>query len=217
MTDVSAPRTSLFRHRPFLLFVASRALSSMAFQGTGVAIGWLVYDRTRNPFDLGLIGLCQFLPMVVLTFAVGQVADLFDRRRIALACQAVEALTLLVIALGVLQGWLGVPGVFAAMTVLGAVQAFERPTMAALLPGIVPANVLPRAIANSTSVMQSALVLGPALGGVLYGVAPVAPFALATVMFGLAAISVTAIPHPGFIPKKEPVTLQSVFAGAAFI
>jgi len=197
--------------------MTSRALSSMAFQGTGVAIGWLVYDRTRNPFDLGLIGLCQFLPMVVLTFVVGHVADQFDRRRIGFACQVIEAVTLCVIALGVWQGWLSTPGIFVAVAMLGSTQAFERPTMAALLPGIVPADTLPRAIANSTSVMQTAMVIGPALAGVLYGVGPVVPFVVATAMFVVASLSVIAIPHPGVTPKREPVTLKSVFAGAAFI
>jgi len=197
--------------------MTSRALSSMAFQGTGVAIGWLVYDRTRNPFDLGLIGLCQFLPMVVLTFVVGHVADQFDRRRIGFACQVIEAVTLCVIALGVWQGWLSTPGIFVAVALLGSTQAFERPTMAALLPGIVPADTLPRAIANSTSVMQTAMVIGPALAGVLYGVGPVVPFVVAAVMFAVASLCVSAIPHPGVIPRREPVTLKSVFAGAAFI
>jgi MFS family permease len=217
MTDTTLPSGSLFAHRPFLFFMASRALSSMAFQGTGVAIGWLVYDQTKNPFDLGLIGLCQFLPMVVLTFVVGHVADQFDRRRIGFACQVVEALTLLVVALGVRQGWLGTSGIFVAVTLLGATQAFERPTMAALLPAIVPAASLPRAIANSTSVMQTALVIGPSLAGLLYGVGPVVPFVVATVMFLLASLAVSAIPHPGVVPRREPVTLGSVFAGAAFI
>ena len=153
MTDIALRPGGLFTHRPFLSFMGSRALSSMAFQGTGVALGWLVYDLTRNPFDLGLIGLCQFLPMVVLTFVVGHVADQFDRRRIAFACQVIEAIALAVIAAGVWQGWLTLPAIFIAVTVLGAAQAFERPTMAALLPGIVPVEALPRAIANSTSVM----------------------------------------------------------------
>jgi len=217
MTDTTLPSGSLFAHRPFLFFMASRALSSMAFQGTGVAIGWLVYDQTRNPFDLGLIGLCQFLPMVVLTFVVGHVADQFDRRRIGFVCQIVEAVTLLVVALGVWQGWLGIAGIFVAVTLLGATQAFERPTMAALLPAIVPAAALPRAIANSTSVMQTAMVIGPSLAGLLYGVGPVVPFVVATAMFALASLAVSAIPHPGAVPRREPVTLGSVFAGAAFI
>ncbi|HWV02303.1 MAG TPA: MFS transporter [Devosia sp.] len=217
MSDIALRSGGLFTHRPFLFFLGSRALSSMAFQGTGVAIGWLVYDRTRNPFDLGLIGLCQFLPMVVLTFVVGHVADAFDRRRIGFVCQIVEALTLCVLSVGVWQGWLSLPAIFVAVALLGSVQAFERPTMAALLPGIVPSDALPRAIANSTSVMQTALVIGPSLAGLLYGVGPVVPFVVSTAMFAFASLSVTSIPHPGVTPKREPVTLKSVFAGAAFI
>ena len=108
--------------------------------------------------------------MVVLTFVVGHVADAFDRRRIGLVCQIIEAITLGIIALGVVQGWLGLPGrSLRRWSLLGSTQAFERPTMAALLPGIVTAQQLPRAIANSTSVMQTALVIGPALSGLLYG------------------------------------------------
>ena len=101
------------------------------------------------------------------------------------------------IAIGVWQGWLGLYAIFAAMAVLGSVQAFERPTMAALLPAIVPAGTLPRAIANSTSVMQTALVVGPSLAGLLYGVGPVVPFAVATLFFLCASISVTAHPASG--------------------
>jgi MFS family permease len=214
-TDLVPPR--LIRHRSFLLFLGSRVPSSMAFQGAGVAIGWLVYDKTGSPFDLGLIGLCQFLPMVVLTFVVGHVADAFDRRRIALACQVVEALTMAVIAVGVWQGWLGLGPIFLAVAVLGAAQAFERPTMAALLPSILPPALLPAGIANSTSAMQAALVVGPALAGLLYGVAPVVPFIVSAVLFVVASCSVTAIPRLGAPQKREPVTLKSVFAGAAFI
>src|SRR5690606_22642687 len=139
-------RLPSFRH-----FLFSRALSAMAFQGSAVATGWLVYDQTRNPFDLRLSGLFQFLPMLVLTLVAGQVADQFDRRRIALICQLVEAVTMGVIALGVWQGWLDVWGVFIGVAVLGAAQAFERPTMAALLPGIVPTAQLQSAVATATS------------------------------------------------------------------
>jgi len=217
MSDTPLPSGSLFTHRPFLLFLGSRALSSMAFQGTGVAVGWLVYDLTRNPFDLGLIGLCQFLPMVVFTFVAGHVADAFDRRRIGFVCQVIEAVTLCVVTLGVWQGWLGLQAIFAAVAVLGSVQAFERPTMAALLPGIVPPSALSRAIANSTSVMQTALVIGPSLAGLLYGLGPVVPFAVATIFFLGASLAVSFIPHLGTLPRREPVTLKSVFAGAAFI
>jgi len=189
----------------------------MGFQGSAVAIGWLVYDTTRNPFDLGLVGLFQFLPMLVLTFVAGQVADLFDRRAIGLVCQLIEAVTMVFVAIGVWQGWLPVWGVFVAVAAMGCCAAFERPTMAALLPSIVPASQLTQAVATSTSVMQTALIVGPALGGVLYGFGDVVPFAAAAVAFLGASFNVIRIVHPGEAPKRQPVTFESVFAGVAFI
>ena len=218
MSDpVVPPPGNLLTHRPFLFFLGSRAFSTLAFQGTGVAVGWLVYDQTHSALNLGLIGLCQFLPMVVLTFVVGHVADRFDRRPIGLVCQIIEAVTLGVITLGVWQGWLTLPLIFVAMAVLGATVAFERPTMQALLPGIVEPARVPGAIANSTSVMQTAFIIGPSLAGLLYGFGPTVPFIVMTVMFLAAAVSILGIPHLGFVARREPVTLKSVFAGAAFV
>ncbi len=221
MTDAVSspvmPRMRLRDHASFQRFLASRVLSSMAFQGTGIAIGWLVYDRTNNAFDLGLIGLVQFLPMLVLTFVVGHVADQFDRRRIGLICQIIEAGVVGIIALGVWQGWLSTPGIFLAVAVLGAAQAFERPTMAALLPGLMPASMLQPAIAISTSFMQAAFIAGPTMGGLLYGVGPVAPFAAAAVMFLIASFCVSSIAKAERVPVRSKPTLSSVFAGIAFI
>ncbi|WP_421762442.1 MFS transporter [Devosia sp.] len=211
------PRMRLRDHASFQRFLASRVLSSMAFQGTGIAIGWLVYDRTHNAFDLGLIGLVQFLPMLVLTFVVGHVADQFDRRRIGLICQIVEASVVAIIALGVWQGWLSTPGIFVAVAVLGAAQAFERPTMAALLPGLMPSSMLQSAIAISTSFMQAAFIAGPTMGGLLYGVHPVAPFAAAAMMFLVASLCVSSIAKAERVPVRSKPTLSSVFAGIAFI
>jgi MFS family permease len=215
---IELPRAAtLLRMPEFRHFASSRFLSSMAFQGSAVALGWLVYDRTRNPFDLGLVGLFQFLPMLVLTFVAGHVADQFDRRRIGLICQAIEAVAMLVIALGVWQGWLPVWGIFVAVAVIGSAQAFERPTMAALLPAIVPAALLQRAIATSTSIMQTALILGPAVGGLLYGVGPVVPFLASAAMFVAASYNVASIDYLAPVPKRGPITFASVFAGVAFI
>ncbi|HEY4203269.1 MAG TPA: MFS transporter [Devosiaceae bacterium] len=214
----SAPQPSgVLRHPAYLQFVASRVSSSLAFQGTAIALGWLVYDKSHNAFDLGLIGLFQFLPIVLLTFVVGQVADRFDRRRIALVCQIIEALTVLTLAIGVWQDWLTVHLIFVAVAVLGACQAFERPTMQALLPSIVPTTLLQQAIATSTSFMQTALIIGPSLGGLLYGWHPMAPFISATVLFCIASYNIISIPQVVNVAKREPVTLSSVFAGVNFI
>jgi MFS family permease len=205
-------------HQPgYLRFVASRVLSSLGFQSVTIALGWLIYDKTHSAYDLGLLGLCQFLPMVVLTFLVGHVADRFDRRRIGLVCQLAEAMTVAGLGLGQAMGWLGVPMIFSAVAVLGAAQAFERPTMAALLPAIVPAGLLQSAIATSTSFMQTAAIVGPSLGGLLYGLGAVVPFAVAAVLFTLASLSVISIARLERTVRREPVSLKSVFAGVAFI
>jgi MFS family permease len=206
------------RHQPaYRKFVTSRVLSSLSFQSVAISLGWLVYDKTHNAYDLGYVGLFQFLPMVILTFVVGQVADRVDRRRIGAVCQIVETIVVALLGVGEWMGWLTVPLIFVAVALLGAAQAFERPTMAALLPGIVPEKLLQPAIATSTSFMQTALVIGPSLGGVLYGVHPVAPFIVSAVLFAVASVAVLAIERPAPIAKREPVSLKSVFAGVAFI
>jgi MFS family permease len=180
-------------------------------------MGWMIYDQTHSAFALALVGLCQFLPMVVLTFVVGHVADRFDRRRIGLACQLIEATVSLLLAIATWQQWLTPAGILFAVTIMGATVAFERPTMAALLPSIVPGAMLQRAVATSTSMMQTALIIGPSLGGLLYGVHPVAPFAIAAVLFAVASFNVISIRMEWTPSKRESVTLTSVFAGVSFI
>ena len=211
-------RLGVLGHPGYRSFAASRVFSSIGFQSVTVAMGWMIYEQTHRAVFLGLVGLFQFVPMVILTFVVGHVADRFDRRRIGLACQLAEALTALVLAVAVWQHWIGPAGILAAVAVMGAATAFERPTMAALLPNIVPSSLLQVAIATSTSMMQTAFIIGPSLGGLLYGVSPVAPFAVSAVLYVIASINVISIrverQQP---PSREPVTLNSVFAGVSFI
>jgi len=211
-------RGSVLRNPAYVSFATSRVCSQLSFQAVTVALGWMIYDQTHSAYALGLVGFCQFLPMVILTFIVGHVADRFDRRRIGLACQIIEALTAALLAVAVWRGCLGPPGILVAVAVMGAVQAFERPTMAALLPNIVPTTMLQAAIATSTSMMQTALIVGPSVGGLLYGVDAVAPFMLAAVLFAIASFNVISIRMARRAPvARAPVTLSSVFAGVAFI
>ncbi|WP_132653723.1 MFS transporter [Rhizobium sp. BK418] len=216
--DISVKeRESVLRHPGYLNFAASRVFSSLSFQAVAIAMGWMIYEQTHSAFALALVGFCQFLPMAVLTFVVGHVADRFDRRRIGLVCQLIEAITSLVLAIATWQQWLSPIGMLVAVTIMGAVVAFERPTMAALLPNIVPASMLQRAVATSTSMMQTALIIGPSLGGLLYGVSPIAPFAMSAVLFAVASFNVISIRMEWTPSKREPVTLSSVFAGVSFI
>lgn len=208
---------SVLRNAGYRSFAASRVFSSLSFQAVTVAMGWMIYDQTHSAFALGFVGFCQFLPMMLLTFVVGHVADRFDRRRIGLVCQMIEALTSVALAIAVWQHWVTPAVILSAVAILGAATAFERPTMAALLPNVVGPALLQKAVATSTSMMQTALIIGPSLGGLLYGLSPIAPFILAAVLFTVASINVASIRIERRQAAREPVTLSSVFAGVSFI
>lgn len=184
---------------------------------SAVAVGWLVYARTNSAASLGLVGLVQFAPMVCLTLLVGHVADRYDRRRIVATCQAIEGATLTALALGAASGRLHVAGIYLAVLVLGGARAFESPTLAALLPGTVPSALLARAVATSSTAMQTAAILGPAVGGLLYAVSPAVPFALAAACFLAASGCMSAMRLEQAAPRREPATLRSIFSGLVFI
>jgi MFS family permease len=214
---VSVPAQSLLHHRPYGLFWSSRVCSSFAYQMQSVAIGWQVYALTGSAFDLGLVGLCQFLPVLLLTLAVGHVADRYDRRRIVATCQLIEIVTSLVLVVGTATGWLGVHGIFVVVAVVGATRAFESPTLAALMPGLVREDQFQQASAWSASANQTASIIGPAFGGLLFALGAPVPFAMGTVLYVLAAISVTLITLQRPVPPKEPATIRSVLSGITFI
>lgn len=202
---------------PFLFFLVCRVVASLSYQMAAVAIGWLVYARTGSAWLLGLIGLASFLPMVALTFVVGPVADRFDRRRIVAICEIVNALVLAVVALGANSAWLSTPAIFVAVVILGASRAFEHPSMSALLPAITPADELPKSVAISSSAMQTANIVGPSLGGLLYALGAAAPLGLAALFSAAAVATILAVAMQRRPPSKEPVTLASVFSGVGFI
>ncbi|WP_246792685.1 MFS transporter [Burkholderia perseverans] len=216
-TDLSGPSPHALRQATFQRFWSARVLSSISFQMLSVAIGWHIYALTKSAYALGLVGLAQFLPMFVLTLVVGHVADRYDRRRIVATCQTLLAIASAVFLAGTLGGWLNASMIYALAVCLGAARAFENPTVASLLPAVVPRAQLPRATALSTSATQTALIIGPAAGGLLYGVGPNVVYLIGIVCFGCAAylmgtLKLTSKPVP-----RAPVTLESVFSGIAFI
>jgi MFS family permease len=211
------PAHSLLRHRPFALFLSARACSSFAFQMQSVAIGWQVYALTGSAFDLGLIGLAQFLPIMALTLAAGHVADRYDRRWITAACQVVEFATSATLTAGVAMGWLSMNAILASVTVLGAARAFESPTLSALMPGLVAEGQLQHASAWSASANQTATIIGPACGGLLYAVGAPIPFGFTATLFLLAAVLVALIRMDRPMTVREPATLRSVLSGITFI
>ncbi|MDP9122389.1 MAG: MFS transporter, partial [Acidobacteriota bacterium] len=176
-----------------------------------------VYALTHSAFDLGMVGLVQFLPMLVLALAAGHVADRYDRRKVARSCQAIEGCAVALLAIGSATGHLTTPRILAVAAILGAARAFEYPAMSALLPGLVPASLFPQATAIVTSAIQGAIILGPALGGLLYTLGPTAPYATAAALFLAASAASTLIRLDHLPPHREPASFRSLFSGIAFI
>src|ERR1700710_932033 len=164
----SAGAGILFAHRPFQLYLWARTFSRFSSQIATVAVGWQIYEMTGSAFDLGMVGLVQFIPSALLMFAAGHTADRYDRKRVAQMCQFAEAVTAAILAWGTFAGWLTVPQIFTALAVLGVTSAFESPASSALLPGVVPEGMLQRATALSSGTFQIAAISGPALGGIAY-------------------------------------------------
>ncbi|MDN7495468.1 MFS transporter [Burkholderia gladioli] len=216
-SDSSGPSPAVSRPSTFQRFWSARVLSSISFQMLSVAIGWHIYTLTQSAYALGLVGLAQFLPMFVLTLVAGHVADRYDRRRVVAVCQSLLALASVVFLAGTLGGWLNAPAIYALAACLGAARAFENPTVASLLPAVVPRAELPRATALSTSATQTALIIGPAAGGVLYGLGPQVVYLLGIVCFGCAACLMGSLKLSSKPVARAPVTLESVFSGIAFI
>jgi MFS family permease len=209
--------SSLFSVPFFTRFWLSRSASGFAYQMLSVAVGWQVYELTHSPMSLGLIGLMQFLPQFLLTLPAGHVADQFERRRIVIICQCGQAAVTLVLALGSLSGWLNEWAIFACAFVIGACRAFEMPTLQAVLPGLAPQGLLPRMLAWSASVWRVAVIMGPALGGVLYLAGSAWVYGVCALFFALAAWCVGGIPKPARPKGREPATLRSVLGGIEYI
>ena len=211
------PSDSLLREREFLLFWCARVAAMVAHQMLAVGVGWQIYALTGSALDLGFVGLAQFVPAFVLVLVAGHVADRFDRRRVLQACVVVEALAAGGLAFGSAQGWITEALIFALVFVVGAARAFQMPAMSALLPSLVPRALFARAIASNSAATQSAVIAGPALGGIVYVAGPAAVYAASAALFLATGLLVHLIRLARRPPRTEKVDLDSVLAGIRFI
>ena len=208
---------ALLKDKSFLLFILSRSLSRFSSQIGAVAIGWQVYDLTGSAFDLGMVGLVQFLPTALFLFVAGSVADRYERKRIVQLCQLAEALTALLLARGAYSGSLSVTHIFIASFVLGTAGAFESPTSAALLPLITPQGSLQRATAIMSGAGQLASITGPALGGLAYAFMPSMPYGMMTLFWLVGAILTGSIRLTQPAAIRNSATPSDLFAGVRFV
>jgi len=204
-----AAASSLTRHRSFMLFWCARTFTNGAYMMQGVAVGWQIYELTSDPFDLGLVGLMQFLPLVGFSIVIGQVADLFDRRLVIAISQLSKAAAALALAVGTARNALTRDAMLAILLASGTARAFEIPTIHALLPGIVPARLLPRAIAASASAQQTAVICGPSLGGLLYTFSPTGVYAICTLVFIGASVLVSLVRVAPRNEGRKPISMAT--------
>ncbi|MEX0852773.1 MAG: MFS transporter, partial [Bauldia sp.] len=206
-----------FRHRGFVLFWIARFLATFSALVVSVSVGWQVYDLTRNPFDLGLVGLFQFIPSLLLVLVTGTVSDRYNRRIIVAVCLVAEGGCAAVLLLMTASGTISVGPILALLFVFGTARAFMNPAAQSLIPNLVPIEDLASAIALSSSSWQVASIVGPVVGGLLYGVSPDAAYGSALALFLVGALTIVFVPRPPQKTLSEPPTWSTVVAGIRYV
>lgn len=200
-----------------LRFLWVRLAGTTAAQMLLVALAWQMYELTSSAWDLGLVGLVQFLPALLLTIPAGQIVDRVDRRLVLAGSLMLQVLVAGVLAWASAAGTVSRELILLFCVVIGIARALQMPAQQALLPSLVTPEVLPRALAVSSAVMQVAVIGGPALGGFVYGAAAAAAYGVAFALFVLSLLIVAGIRYRRAAPDGTRVTLASVLAGFGFI
>jgi MFS family permease len=208
---------SLFAYRAFMQLWWARLTSTAASQMLMVAVGWQMYDLTGSAWDLGLVGLLQFAPALLLALWAGHLIDSHNRARIIALCLGVQVLVSGLLCWASVSGWAGRELLLGISLVLGAVRTFQMPAQQALTPSLVPAAVLPRALAFSSAGMQGAIIAGPALGGFLYVAGAAATYGACALLFAMASGLCAFIRYTQPERSREPATWATLLAGVHFV
>ena len=216
--EARSDENALRHQRPFVLYWIARVSTALAHQMITVGVGWQMYALTGSALDLGLVGLAQFVPSVLLLLLAGHVADRHDRRRVLQMCAVAEALAALVLCAGSALGMLTPRAIFALVFLIGAARAFQIPTMQALLPSLVPPPLLARAIAANSTASQAATVAGPALGGLIYIAGPAIVYGACAMLFVAAGVLIRRV-QPRHAPFARPANSgwASMLDGIRFV
>jgi MFS family permease len=218
LDDARAGRAA-FTHPAFVLFQVARFLIVAAVEMQAVAVGWQVYEITKKPLDLGLVGLAQFLPGILLFPISGHASDRYERRNVLSACYAGYAVCFALL-LGLAQRTSqSVTAIYVVLVLIGVVRSFNSTASRSILPQLVSTKHFPNAVAWNATIFQAATILGPSFGGILYAVfrGPSAVYAIAMVTAVGATVSSFRIKPEAKARPREPMTFKTVFAGLHFI
>ncbi|SER14961.1 Transmembrane secretion effector [Faunimonas pinastri] len=211
------PQRTAFRNPGFKNYWGARLASAFAVQILSVSVGWHVYDLTHSAFDLGLVGLSQFLPALMLVLVTGAAADRFSRRTIMGICLATEALCATALLAFLYTGLRQVWPIFLVLACFGAARAFYNPAQQSIVPNLVPPEDLNNAIAWNSSSWQIATILGPVVGGLLYGINAETSFITALVLLLASSVSALLIPKPQQKTVREKTTWTTLTSGFQYI
>jgi len=216
-----------FQFRDYRFYWCSRLFATVAQMAMVIVIGWQVYDIARSSlgmseresaFQLGLIGLAQFLPLLVLTPVSGWLIDRIDRRQIARASIALELICALTLTFATDTGALSLQLLFVIAALLGVARAFAGPALQALSPNLVPREVLPSAVAYGSIAWQTGAITGPALGGFLYAYRPDLPYSVSAILFALALMAMFAVrPVKRSIMTSNTHPLRQMIEGLHYV
>jgi MFS family permease len=217
MSVLSAQGLSVLRHRPFRYYLGAKMLATLAVQMQSVAIGWQIYQITGSVVDLGLVGLAQFLPFLLLILPAGQAADRIDRRRIVTVCYGINLLCALLLLGFTLTGLKVVWPVFAVLVLFGSARAFSMPAGQAIVINLVPKESFAQAVALNASSFHVAVILGPMLGGLLYLAGPNVVYGVVALALALAVWFMTQTGRSSPPASGQPATLGTVLEGLRFV
>jgi MFS family permease len=205
------------RLRDFALLWTSSLANGLALQMLVVAIGWQVYSIHRNPLDLGFVGLAEFVPLPILALPAGQLADRVQRRRVVAAGLAVQVVIAAVLAVVTLAGAHELWPFLAIAVAAGSTSAVTNPAGRALTPEIVPPDLLPGAVALRSVANQTGIVVGPAIGGVIFAVEPVAVYITAAALFLVACATILGVTARAAVAPATELNWENLSAGIGFI
>jgi MFS family permease len=212
----AAPLSELLAQKAYVRFLLARVSGLTANQMLMVAVAWHMYDLTSSAWDLGLVGLFQFMPALVVALPAGHVVDKFHRGRIFALCVFVQALVAVLLVASIEAQFDSRALILMVSVVLGTTRAFQMPAQQALTPTLVPVHLLPRAVALSSGSVQVAIIAGPALGGILYAQGAGIVYLTAAVML-LAAALLSLFVRYAHCPSTQAATLRHLFAGLVFV
>ena len=219
LIDAKNDSRAAFRYPAFTIFQIARCLVVLALEMQAVAVGWQVYEITKRPLDLGLVGLAQFLPGIVLFLPAGHVADIFDRRRVLIICDVGFGICFVLLLILAFYKTQSVAAIYAVLVLLGVMRSFNGPSSRAILPHLVPEEHFQNSVAWASGIFQLATILGPVAGGLIYALfrGPFAVYVAAAVITVIAVGLLLTMQVSLKVRASVEATSSSVFEGFRYI